>query len=142
MKNVFIDTNILIDFLTERKPFDLQAGKIFSLSEQKFLHCGISSLSIANTHYHLLKLVKLETANELLRKFKLLLVVHPLNEKIIDLALNTSDFSDFEDALQYFTALEFGYEAIVTRNQKDFKKSIIPILTPDQFLEVYIKKEP
>lgn len=142
MKNVFIDTNILIDFLTYRKPFDLQAGKIFSLSEQNILNCGVSTLSIANTHYHLLKLVKLETANELLRKFKLLLVVHPLNEKIIDLALNTSDFSDFEDALQYFTALEFGYEAIATRNQKNFKKSIIPILTPDQFLEVYIKKEP
>ena len=142
MKNVFIDTNILIDFLTYRKPFDLQAGKIFSLSEQKILNCGVSTLSIANTHYHLLKLVKLEAANELLRKFKILLVVHPLNEKLIDLALNTSDFTDFEDALQYYTALEFGYEVIVTRNQRDFKKSIIPILTPDQFLEVYLKKEP
>ena len=59
MKKVFIDTNILIDFLTERKPLDLQAGKIFSLSEQKILVCGVSSLSIANTHYHLLKLLKL-----------------------------------------------------------------------------------
>lgn len=142
MKNVFIDTNILIDFLTNRKPFDLQAGKIFSLSEQKILACGVSSLSIANTHYHLLKLLNLETTNELLRKFKILLEVHPLNEKLIDLALNNSDFTDFEDALQYFTALEFGYEVILTRNQKDFKNSTIPILTPDQFLEIYKKTEP
>lgn len=142
MKNVFIDTNILIDFLTNRKPFDLKVGKIFSLSEQKILNCGVSSLSIANTHYHLLNLLKTEAANELLRKFKILLVVHPLNEKLIDLALNTSDFTDFEDALQYFTALEFGYEAILTRNQKDFKNSTIPILTPDQFLEIYKKSEP
>lgn len=142
MKNIFIDTNILIDFLTDRKPFDFQAGKIFTLSEQKIIHCGVSSLSIANTHYHLLKLLNLEAANELLRKFKILLEVHPLNEKLIDLALNTSDFTDFEDALQYFTALEFRYEGILTRNQKDFKKSILPILTPDQFLEIYKKTEP
>ena len=135
MKNVFIATHILIDFLTNRKPFDLKAGKIFSLSEQKILNCGVSSLSIANTHCHLLKLLKTEAANELLRKFKILLVVHPLNEKLIDLALNTSDFTDFEDALQYFSAIQSNkVDVIITRNTKDFKHSKIPVFTPQEYL--------
>lgn len=142
MNKLFIDTNILIDFLTERKPFDLQAGRIFSLSEKNILTCGVSSLSIANTHYHLLKLMKPEAVKELLRRFKILLKVHPLNEKLIDLGLNDSEFTDFEDSLQYFTALEFGYEAIITRNQKDYKKSILPVLAPDYFLEIFKKLEP
>jgi predicted nucleic acid-binding protein len=139
MRKLFIDTNILIDFLTERKPYDLDAGKIFSLAEQKILTCGVSALSIANTHYHLLKLMKPEAVNELLRRFKILLTVHPLSEKLIDLGLNNSDFSDFEDSLQYFTGLEFEYEAIITRNQKDFKNSILPVLSPDQFLAILKK---
>jgi predicted nucleic acid-binding protein len=141
MKKLFIDTNILIDFLTQKKPFDFQAGKIFSLAEQNLISCGVSSLSIANTHYHLLKLMNPNAVNELLRRFKILLKVHPLDEKLIDLGLNSSDFSDFEDSLQYFTALEFGYDGIITRNQKDFKKSSLPILAPEQFLEIFKKKE-
>ena len=139
MRKLFIDTNILIDFLTERKPFDLDAGKIFSLAEQNLLICGVSALSIANTHYHLLKLMKPAAANELLRRFKILLKVHPLSEKLIDLGLNNSEFNDFEDSLRYFTSLEFGYEIIITRNQKDFKNSILPVLSPDQFLAILKK---
>jgi len=139
MKKLFIDTNILIDFLTERKPFDLDAGNIFSLAEHNLLICGVSALSIANTHNHLLKLMKPTPANEVLRRFKLLLQVHPLSENLIDLGLNNSEFNDFEDSLQYFTSLEFGYEIIISRNQKDFKNSILPVLSPDQFLAILKK---
>lgn len=139
MKKLFIDTNMLIDFLTERKPFDLDAGKIFSLAEHNLVICGVSALSIAKTHYHLLKLMKPTAANEVLRRFKLLLQVHPMTEKLIDLGLNNSEFNDFEDSLQYFTSLEFGYEIIITRNQKDFKNSILPVLSPNQFLAILKK---
>ncbi|MFC3415985.1 type II toxin-antitoxin system VapC family toxin [Algoriphagus hitonicola] len=139
MKRIFVNANILIDFLTQRKPFDVKAGIIFSLAEKGEISCGVSVLSIANTHYHLLKLVKPESAKELIRKFKLLLQVKPLNEKFIDLSLNNMDFRDFEDALQYYTALEYGYESILTRNLKDFKRSNLPVFTPSQLLEVLKK---
>lgn len=139
MKKIFVDTNILIDFLTQRKPFDIRTGVIFSLAEKGEISLGVSALSIANTHYHLLKNLKSESTKELIRKFKLLLQVHPLNEKFIDLSLNNTDFRDFEDALQYFTALEYGYEAILTRNLKDFKGSNLPVFDPSQLLEVLKK---
>ncbi|WP_026947898.1 type II toxin-antitoxin system VapC family toxin [Algoriphagus marincola] len=139
MKKIFVDTNILIDFLTQRKPFDIKAGVIFSLAEKGKISLGVSALSIANTHYHLLKNLTPESTKELIRKFKLLLQVHPLNEKFIDLSLNITDFRDFEDALQYFTALEYGYEAILTRNLKDFKGSNLPVFDPSQLLEVLKK---
>lgn len=139
MKKIFVDTNILIDFLTQRKPFDIKAGVIFSLAEKGEISLGVSALSIANTHYHLLKNLKSESTKKLIRKFKILLQVHPLNEKFIDLSLNNTDFHDFEDSLQYFTALEYGYEAILTRNLKDFKRSNLPVFDPSQLLEVLKK---
>jgi hypothetical protein len=60
-----------------------------------------------------------------------------LDEKIVELALNESDFKDFEDGLQYYTALENDLDAIITRNLKDFRKAIISVMTADQYLQTY-----
>ena len=59
----------------------------------------------------------------------------PLDDKIVGLALNDETFSDFEDGLQYFTAIENGQELIITRNLKDFKNSKLPTMTARQFIE-------
>ena len=59
----------------------------------------------------------------------------PLDDKIIGLALNDSDFEDFEDGLQYFTAIENGQDCIITRNLKDYKKSRIPVMNAEQYLK-------
>jgi len=59
--------------------------------------------------------------------------VVPVEEKIIDLALNSS-FSDFKDALQYFTARENGFKILVTRNIKDYKEKDIIVQTPQEYL--------
>jgi len=56
-----------------------------------------------------------------------------LDGVLIEKGLN-SEFSDFEDSLQYFSALRTNCDIIITRNGKDFKKSQIPIMTPDEFL--------
>jgi predicted nucleic acid-binding protein len=66
--------------------------------------------------------------------FKVLVTVLPLEDKSIELAL-AADFTDFEDGLQYFTAINYGADAIVTRNKKDFKNSFIPVMTAGEFLE-------
>lgn len=60
--------------------------------------------------------------------------VLPLNDKIIDLALNDDNFKDFEDGIQYYTALENDQEVIITRDLKDFKDSKIPTMTADEYL--------
>ncbi len=76
-----------------------------------------------------------EETKEILRKFKVLVHVAPLNDKIIDLALN-SEFSDFEDAIQYYSVLQNEIEVLVTRNLKDYKKAQITVLTAQDFINL------
>jgi len=73
----------------------------------------------------------------ILRKFKLLVDVLSLDDKIINLALNDTDFKDFEDGLQYFSAIENDQDIIITRNLKNYKNSKIPAMTAEQFLKSY-----
>ncbi len=138
MKKLFIDTNIVIDLLSRREPFYEEAANLFSLADRKIIELGISSLTIANTSYTLLRQTNSKSAKEILRKLRLIINILPLDDKIIGLALNDDSFSDFEDGLQYFTALENNQDLIITRNLKDFKSSILPVMTARQFLEMKI----
>jgi predicted nucleic acid-binding protein len=134
MKKLLIDTNIVLDLLARREPFYEDAAKLFSLADKNQLILSISSLTMANTYYLLQKVISGTVAKEILRKFKILTTVLALDDKILDLALNDSGFGDFEDAVQYYTALENGQDIIITRNLKDFKTSKIPVLTASEFL--------
>ena len=135
MKKLFVDTNIIIDLLSRREPFFEEAAILFSLADKKIIELSISSLTIANTNYALLRQMDSGKAKSILRKLKLILKIFPLDDKIVGLALNDEAFSDFEDALQYFTAIENGQDIIVTRNLKDFKNSKLPAMTAKQFIE-------
>lgn len=137
MKKVFVDTNIIIDLLAERKPFYKEAAVLFTLADKKQLTLYVSALTFANTYYILSQLLKAEKTKRILRKLKLIVQVLSLNEKIIGLSLNDNDFKDYEDAIQYFTALENGTNVIITRNLKDFQKAKIPVMTPAQFLSTF-----
>jgi len=90
---------------------------------------------MANTSYALLRQMDSNKAKSVLRKLKLILKILPLDDKIIGLALDDENFSDFEDGLQYFTAIEHEQELIITRNLKDFKNSKLPTMTAKQFIE-------
>ncbi len=135
MKKVFIDTNIVIDLLSRRLPFFEEAAELFSLADKKQIKLAVSSLTFANTSYVLLKQIDSSKAKSVLRKLKLILKVLPLDDKIIGLALNDETFSDFEDSLQYFTAIEGEQDIIITRNLKDYKNSKLPTMTAKQFIE-------
>lgn len=134
MKKLFIDTNIVIDLLAKREPFYQEAAKLFSLADKNKVKLIVSSLTFANTNYILSKLNDSVTAREILTKFKVLVTVADLNDKIIELSLNDKSFSDFEDGLQYYSALEYEADIIITRNLKDFKSSKIPVITAQSYL--------
>ncbi|MDX9845402.1 MAG: PIN domain-containing protein [Tenuifilaceae bacterium] len=133
MKRVLLDTNIIIDLLAKREPFDQDARKLFSFADNEKVNLFTSALSIANINYVLLRDKKPEEAKQILRKLKLLVGILSLNEKVISLALNDNNFKDFEDGLQYYSALENNIEIIITRNLKDFENSKIPVMTAGQF---------
>ena len=134
MINILLDTNIVIDLLASRDPFYAEAAELFSLADKKSLKLSVSALSLANTHYILSKFTNDQEARKILRNFKVIVDILPLDDKVVDLALN-SDFKDFEDAIQYFTAIENNQKLIVTRNKSDFKESKIPIMTAGEFIK-------
>jgi predicted nucleic acid-binding protein len=136
MKSLFLDTNIVIDLLAKREPYYKPAAQLFSLADKMKIQLCVSALTFANTNYILLRERKPEEARLILRKLKLLVKVISLDDKIIGLSLNDSDFKDYEDALQYYSALENGDDLMITRNLKDFQMSKIPVLTPEQFLQL------
>lgn len=133
MEKVFVDTNVVIDLLAKREPFYRDAQQLFTLSDQKQIQLQISSLTFANAYYSIAKHYKAVDAKKFLLKFKVLVNILPLEEKAIELAL-ALDFSDFEDGLQYFVAMDFQSDIIITRNKKDFKNSKIPVLTAGEYL--------
>tara|TARA_R100000935_G_C2800740_1_gene150348 strand:+ start:594 stop:1007 length:414 start_codon:yes stop_codon:yes gene_type:complete len=134
MSRLLIDTNIVIDLLSKRDKFYDDAADLFSRADKKELELTISSLTFANTSYILSKLKSAKEAREILRKFKVLVKLLSLDDKITELALSDDNFPDFEDGLQYYSAIENQIEIIITRNKKDFKNSKIPVLTAKEFL--------
>ena len=133
MKRLFIDTNIMLDLLGERHPFYEAAAKLASLSDKKKLVLAVSPLSFATANYVLSKFAKAEVVKEKLRKFNILCEITKMDKDTIEKALN-SDFADFEDALQYFGAIESNCDILITRNAKDFKASAIPVMSAEEYV--------
>ena len=109
------------------------------MADNKQIELSISALTIANTSYVLMKQMEAKKAKAILRKLSLLLKVLPLNDKILNLALNDERFIGFEDAIQIFTALEYRQDITITRNLRDLKQASFPIMTAQQFIHSEIK---
>lgn len=131
--NLFLDTNVLIDLIDKREPFFNDIAVIATMAENKELKLAASSLSFVNIVYVVSKSVEEKTVLEALKKLRIICDVSTIDEIVIDKSL-ISKFDDFEDAVQYFSALHLKCEFIITRNKKDFKNSEIPVLTPSEFL--------
>ena len=134
MKKLLIDTNIVIDLLAKREPFYIDAAKLFSLADKNKIKLAVSSLTFANTNYILQKANSASIARDILRKLKILTAVLSVDDKIIDLALNDNEFVDFEDAIQYYSAIENNQDIIITRNLKDYRTSRLPVMTASEFI--------
>ena len=133
MERVFVDTDVVLDLLGERQPFYKSSAQLFSKADKGEINVFVSSLSFANMHHVLRKKFPDREARKILSGFKVLVSVLPVNDKIIDLAL-ASNFSDFEDAVQYYTASEGNMKALITRNLKDYRQAKIPVMTADTYL--------
>jgi predicted nucleic acid-binding protein len=136
---LFLDTNVMLDLLGERAPFYDSIAKIATLADKGQVTIVVSALSYATVSYFLTKYENSEKAKGKLRKFKIISKISSLDELIIEKGLN-SNFSDFEDSLQYYCALKSDCKIILTRNGKDFKASQIPIMTAEEYLTSISKK--
>ena len=134
MENLFIDTNIVIDLLAKRENVFEEAQELFTLADTNDVNLYVSALTFANTHYLLSKHHRASDARKILIKFKILVTVLPIDDKILELSL-VSNFKDFEDAIQYHVAVENNLDLIISRNKKDFKMSRLPIMTAKEYLK-------
>jgi predicted nucleic acid-binding protein len=139
MMKLFIDTNIMMDLLCRREPYYNSIAKIATLADSNEVELFVSALSYATTSYFLTKSESINSCKNKLRKFKSISTIVALNTQIIEKSLN-SNFTDFEDALQYYSALHAQCKVIITRNGKDFKNSQLPILTSEEYLIAINKK--
>ena len=134
MEKVFVDTDIVLDLLSNREPFYVHSANLFSAADKNEIKIYVSSLSFSNLNYILSKQLTADQAKKRLLKFKTLVTVLSVSDKIVELALS-SDFKDFEDGIQYFTAIESNIKVLLTRNLKDYRTAEIPVMTAEQFLK-------
>ena len=133
-RKIFVDTDVVFDLLAKREPFYTYAAQLFTNADKQEVTICVSSLCFGNLNYILSKHKSAIEARKILSRFKVLVTILPVDDKIIELALN-SDFKDFEDAIQYYCAIENGINILITRNLKDFKSVRIPVLTAEEFVK-------
>lgn len=135
MDKVLIDTDVILDFFFDRKPFSDNATQIFSLCESKKIKGYITPVICSNTYYLLRQTAKHQKVIEKLSQLMTIMDVILMDKDIILRALR-SGFKDFEDALQNYAAIKSGIiDVILTRNVKDYDKSEIGVLTPESYLK-------
>jgi predicted nucleic acid-binding protein len=137
VRRLFLDTNVIIDFLADRKPFAEAAGQLFTLTIDKKALIYCSAISFNNIYYLLRQTYPHLPSIKLLEELSGMTEIIAVDEKIIRLSLK-SNFNDLEDAIQYFSAISVNnLNGIVTRNSKDFRKSTLPVLSPNEALTLF-----
>jgi predicted nucleic acid-binding protein len=132
MIKAFLDTNILVDLIGDRKPFSKHVIEIFKHAEEKKITLFTSSHSIATVYYILKKYVADKELKEILLNLLDFIDIIEVNLDVLKKALR-SNHKDFEDAIQMICASRIsGMNYIITRNTKDFKTSEIMVLSPDE----------
>ena len=130
----FLDSDVLLDFFLGRQPFSNHTTELLARCEKGKLHGCTTPLALANIYYILRKANSREKSLACIRYLAETLDVIQMDRESAIAAIN-SEFSDFEDALQYAALTQYkSIQGIVTRNVKDYRKSVIPVHTPESFL--------
>ena len=139
--NLFIDSDVIIDFFTDRQPHANPASELFELNEQGKLNLFISAVSINNIYYIVRKFLAHKKTLEVVETLTEMTEIIGTTKREILQALK-NDFTDFEDSIQYSSALNIkNLDAIITRNIKDYRNSSIAVMTPLNFLKMKEKNE-
>lgn len=138
--NILIDTNIIIDYIAERKPYFEDSRLILESCKLEKINGCVSSQSIADIFYILRKSFSEKERRSILVAICKILEVESVDKNKLILALENSLFKDFEDCLQYHCAKSFRADYIITRNISDFSGSDIPCILPSDFCKEYLKE--
>ncbi len=133
MKSILIDIDVIMDVLARREPFFAPAANLWAKVENKHIRAYLASHTITTLFYLISKVKDKKFAEECVRDLLSVFEIAPVDKPTLLLALKAG-FKDFEDAVQHAAAKQVNADFIITRNIKDFRKSDIPIASPDSFL--------
>ncbi len=133
---VLVDTNVLLDVLAGREPFYPEAARIWTLAESGAVDACIAAIGFSNCFYVMRKHGGQRSAEQAVRLLRDIFTPVELTARIIGQAID-SDLEDFEDAIQFHSAIHAGADCIVTRNPDDFPRDAVSILTPAEFLATH-----
>lgn len=141
MNKVLLDTDVILDFFFDRKPFSDEASIILSLCEHGEIQGFVTPVLISNVYYLLRKIAPHQKVMTNLKKLLQFVEISQIDKGVVLQAIQ-SEFKDFEDALQNFSAQnEAEIKLIITRNNKDYKSSLLSIMTPNTYLKaLYLNK--
>lgn len=135
--NVFVDTNVLMDVLLERRPFFREARRVWFLAERGKVRGLVSALSYPNIYYIVRKVRDHDAAMAMMAMLRDTFRAVPLDDQVLNQAIDAG-FQDLEDAIQYFSALRADAACFLTRNAGDFPPSDeLPVLSPTEFLAAH-----
>ena len=132
MTRLFLDTNIVVDLLEGREPFCYDAAQLFTMAHDKKVELLVSPMTFSTASF-LLRKHGSEGVRNLLSNLRQLVRVTTSDERTVDDSI-VSWFKDFEDAMQYYTALNAKADIIITRNGKDFTASNLPVMTATEYI--------
>ena len=136
VSKIFIDSDVVIDFFTDREPHANTASELFDLNERGKIKLYLSAVSINNIYYIVRRYLGHRKTLKVIEELTLMTEIVGTTKKEIIQALK-NNFKDFEDSVQYASALTInGIDVIITRNIKDYKNSEIAVMTPLNYLKM------
>lgn len=141
MTKVFLDSDVILDFLLNREPFSIAAALVMAYAEQKKIAAFTSTISFLNVHYLASSLKGKKEALKLVRQLKKIVSLLPVTDVIIETAI-ADDTRDLEDTVQFTCARENQMDFVITRNVKDFPKGKLPVILPEVFIRTVPVAQP
>ena len=139
MHKILIDTDVILDFFYDRKPYSEYSAQLLSLCESRKITGYVSPVICSNAYYILRQTSRHTKVIEKLKQLRTILQVIPMNGDVVLKALD-SGFDDFKDALQNYAAVRVKQiDAVITRNVKDYRKSELAVFSPEEFLSSILK---
>ena len=132
---ILFDTNIVLDFLFDRKPFSNLAANLFTKVEKGMIQGYLCATTITTIYYLAAKTKGNTHAEQHIRSLMSLFEIAPINRTVLESALH-ANFDDFEDAVISESAIHIGAQGVVTRNLRDFSKSKLNLYSPEQLIKI------
>lgn len=137
---VLFDTNVILDVLLNREPHAAASARLLSRAEAGDVSCYLCATTITTLHYLSAKAIGSAQASVQPRNLLALCEIAPVHRPVLEKALDAG-FPDFEDAVLHEAARQVAVDAIVTRNPRHFKKSVLPVYTPEELIQVLVARE-